>query len=61
MWIIKRRFSDVMWIYETFSVNHLGYIIPFFPSSTLESFFTAKVGCETFSWGFPSGRIRKMI
>ena len=43
MWMIKRRYSDVLWLHESLSTNHVGYIIPFFPSKTLESFFTAKV------------------
>lgn len=40
----------MLWLHEVsiklaqaLSINHIGYIIPFFPNKTLESFFTAKV------------------
>jgi hypothetical protein len=32
VWIIKRKYCDVLWLHEALTINYTGYIIPFFPS-----------------------------
>ncbi len=41
-YIIKRRYSDFLFLYEIISCNHLGYILETFPKKTVDSFINIK-------------------